>query len=139
MGRKSSKEDNSSRKSPRSNDEHGQGKHLSRIQRLQSFENDNALGSSHRGILSLYGVHWEDQEPMDPTIDIHYIAGLQNFWLDPNMAAFNDVVSPRIFDNVFYQNILKGLGFLAFDQILYTDAQIICLVETYTSNQNYFF
>lgn len=83
------------------------------------------------------------KEPMDPTIDPNYAVGLQNVCpqqnLDPNMAAFNDVLSPRTFDNVFYQNLPKGLGLLASDQILYSDARTRGLVETYASNQDAFF
>lgn len=34
------------------------------------------------------------------------------------MAAFNDVMTPGIFDNVYYLNLQRALGLLASDQAL---------------------
>nr|CAB3451717.1 unnamed protein product [Digitaria exilis] len=41
--------------------------------------------------------------------------------VDPRIAVTMDVVTPRVFDNQYYNNLQVGLGLLASDQLLYTD------------------
>eukprot|EP01018_Ginkgo_biloba_P007562 Gb_11098 [translate_table: standard] len=81
--------------------------------------------------------------PIDPTMNFQYAKGLQQACprvnLDPTIVAFNDVNSPRKFDNGFYRNLPNGLGLLASDQILYTDLRSRGLVQAYATNQAAFF
>ncbi|GLJ26737.1 hypothetical protein SUGI_0520970 [Cryptomeria japonica] len=84
-----------------------------------------------------------NDNPTEQTIDSEYAQGLQKVCpkqnTDPNMAAFNDVLSPNKFDNVFYQSLSKQLGLLASDQILYTDPRTRGVVNYYASSEGAFF
>lgn len=55
------------------------------------------------------------------------------------MSAFNDVITPGKFDNVYYQNLKRGLGLLSSDNALVKDSRTRPLVELYSTNQAAFF
>lgn len=80
---------------------------------------------------------------VDPTMNFQYAMGLRQACprknLDPTIVTFNDVNSPRRFDNGFYINLPRGLGLLASDQLLYSDPRSRSLVELYASNEGAFF
>ncbi|KAG2307704.1 hypothetical protein Bca52824_027452 [Brassica carinata] len=44
-----------------------------------------------------------------------------NYRNDPTISVFNDVMTPNKFDNMYFQNIPKGLGLLESDHGLYSD------------------
>ncbi|KAG6474562.1 peroxidase 31-like [Zingiber officinale] len=79
----------------------------------------------------------------DPTMNSKYAEELQsacaNYQEDPTIAAFNDVMTPGKFDNMYYQNVLRGLGLLASDAALAADKRTRPLVELYAANQTAFF
>ncbi|CAN0857494.1 Peroxidase 63 [Linum grandiflorum] len=58
---------------------------------------------------------------------------------DPSISVFNDIMSPGKFDNVYYQNLPKGLGLLASDHGLVKDDRTRPFVEMYARDQNKFF
>ncbi|MCE0481666.1 hypothetical protein HAX54_039596 [Datura stramonium] len=41
-----------------------------------------------------------------------------NYQKDPTISVFNDVMSPNKFDNMYYQNLPKGLGLLSSDRAM---------------------
>ncbi|KAL6644473.1 hypothetical protein ACP70R_016081 [Stipagrostis hirtigluma subsp. patula] len=57
----------------------------------------------------------------------------------PTMAVNMDPVSPVTFDNLYYTNLVKGLGLFTSDQVLYTDEVTQPIVEKYAANQTAFF
>ncbi|OVA10712.1 Plant peroxidase [Macleaya cordata] len=59
--------------------------------------------------------------------------------LDPTVVAFNDVSTPAIFDNAYYQNLQKGLGLLETDQKLFTDPITRGYVDSMANDQHIFF
>ncbi|CAI0386481.1 unnamed protein product [Linum tenue] len=63
----------------------------------------------------------------------------ENYTKDPTMSAFNDVMTPGKFDNVYYQNLEKGLGLLASDQAMAADQRTKPFVELYARNETAFF
>ncbi|XP_058112141.1 peroxidase 31-like [Magnolia sinica] len=79
----------------------------------------------------------------DPSLDPRFAQGLQNacttYQKDPSMSVFNDIISPGKFDNIFFQNLPKGLALLASDQGLVADARTKPFVEMYAANQTAFF
>lgn len=79
----------------------------------------------------------------DPMMHPKLVQGLrsvcQNYTKDSSMAAFNDVRSPGKFDNVYYQNVMKGLGLLTSDSILAVDPRTKPIVELYANDQQAFF
>ncbi|KAK8935319.1 Peroxidase 65 [Platanthera zijinensis] len=79
----------------------------------------------------------------DPTMNPRFAEALQkacvNYLKDPTIATFNDIMTPGRFDNMYYQNLLKGLGLLATDQKLLEDPRTAPLVKLYAANQTAFF
>ncbi|CAI0549591.1 unnamed protein product [Linum tenue] len=55
------------------------------------------------------------------------------------MSAFLDLYTPGKFDNMYYQNLLKGLGLLSTDQMMAEDPRTRPFVERYAANQTAFF
>ncbi|GJN00198.1 hypothetical protein PR202_ga17612 [Eleusine coracana subsp. coracana] len=72
-----------------------------------------------------------------------YAKGLQdackNYLRDPTIAAFNDVMTPGKFDNMYFVNLQRGLGLLSTDQELWTDARTRPFVQRYADNETAFF
>ncbi|WCJ20907.1 Peroxidase superfamily protein [Euphorbia peplus] len=63
----------------------------------------------------------------------------QNYPKDPTVSVFNDIMTPNKFDNVYFQNLPKGLGLLESDHGLYNDARSRGFVEMYGNDQDRFF
>ncbi|XP_078443540.1 peroxidase 41-like [Wolffia australiana] len=57
----------------------------------------------------------------------------------PTLAVFNDVVTPSKFDNMYYRNLMRGMGLLATDQALAEDRRTRRYVRRYAGNQTAFF
>ncbi|CAI0549593.1 unnamed protein product [Linum tenue] len=64
---------------------------------------------------------------------------LNDYTKDPTMSAFLDLYTPGKFDNMYYQNLLKGLGLLSTDQMMAEDPRTRPFVERYAANQTAFF
>lgn len=79
----------------------------------------------------------------DPTINNTYAEQLRqacpNVNLDPTVVAFNDVSTPKKFDNVYFNNLQQGLGLLASDQILWTDPRTQSVVSHLALSETNFF
>ncbi|KAL4379063.1 hypothetical protein GQ457_02G020020 [Hibiscus cannabinus] len=58
---------------------------------------------------------------------------------DPTLSVFNDIMSPNKFDNLYFQNLPKGLGLLESDHALYNDPRTKPFVDLYAKDQNNFF
>ncbi|KAB2075637.1 hypothetical protein ES319_A07G236400v1 [Gossypium barbadense] len=58
---------------------------------------------------------------------------------NPTLSVFNDIMTPNKFDNLYYQNLPKGLGLLESDHGLYGDPRTKPFVELYARDQNKFF
>ncbi|KAK8497450.1 hypothetical protein V6N12_016974 [Hibiscus sabdariffa] len=58
---------------------------------------------------------------------------------NPTLSVFNDIMTPNKFDNLYYQNLPKGLGLLESDHGLYNDPRTRPFVELYAKDQNKFF
>ncbi|KAI4379709.1 hypothetical protein MLD38_005971 [Melastoma candidum] len=79
----------------------------------------------------------------DPAMNPTYVAGLsklcENYTTDDAMAAFNDVMTPGKFDNMYYRNLPRGLGLLSVDQMLVGDSRTRPYVIQYANDQKAFF
>lgn len=58
---------------------------------------------------------------------------------NPTLSVFNDIMTPNKFDNVYFQNLPKGLGVLKSDHGLYSDNRTRPFVEKFGADQNEFF
>lgn len=78
----------------------------------------------------------------DPALSPKYAEALKklcaNYTQDASMTAFNDVITPNKFDNMYYQNLQKGLGLLPVDQALAVDERTKPFVHLYASNDTAF-
>ncbi|EFJ11812.1 hypothetical protein SELMODRAFT_125631 [Selaginella moellendorffii] len=78
----------------------------------------------------------------DPAMDPNFAKDLRLTCpqsVDPRVVANNDVTTPAKFDNVYYQNAVRGVTVLASDQILHSDARTRGLVTAYAGQQGAFF
>ncbi|KAL6900727.1 hypothetical protein ACP4OV_005403 [Aristida adscensionis] len=57
----------------------------------------------------------------------------------PTIAVNMDPVSPVTFDNVYFSNLVNGLGLFTSDQVLYTDKATRPIVKQFADNQKAFF
>ncbi|ESQ32660.1 hypothetical protein EUTSA_v10004596mg [Eutrema salsugineum] len=62
-----------------------------------------------------------------------------NYPKDPTISVFNDIMTPNKFDNMYFQNIPKGLGVLESDHGLYSDPRTRPFVDLYARDQDRFF
>ncbi|KAK6781505.1 hypothetical protein RDI58_019301 [Solanum bulbocastanum] len=74
----------------------------------------------------------------DPTMNPILVERLRkmcaNYTSNNDMSAFLDVISPGNFDNVLFKNLMKGIGVLGSDQLLYSDPRTKPFVELYANN-----
>ncbi|KAL0922253.1 hypothetical protein M5K25_006224 [Dendrobium thyrsiflorum] len=105
----------------------------------------HTVGFSHCSEYADRIFHFNNGGPFayDPTMNPRFAQALQkacaNYLRDPTIATFNDIMTPGKFDNLYYQNLLKGLGLLATDQKIAADPRTAPLVKLYAENQTAFF
>ncbi|KAI9152939.1 hypothetical protein LWI28_003303 [Acer negundo] len=72
-----------------------------------------------------------------------FAQGLQracgDYQKNPTLSVFNDIMTPNKFDNLYYQNLPKGLGLLESDHGLNSDLRTQRFVDMYARDQNLFF
>ncbi|XP_010254924.1 PREDICTED: peroxidase 31-like [Nelumbo nucifera] len=103
----------------------------------------HTIGFSHCKEFAGRIYNYSTTSPYDPSINPRYAEGLRracaNYQRDPTMSAFNDVMTPNKFDNMYYQNLQRGLGLLQSDNTLVVDARTRPYVQAYATNQTAFF
>ncbi|KAM0941792.1 putative peroxidase [Dioscorea sansibarensis] len=91
----------------------------------------------------IYSFNGGPHDHYDPSLNPRYAQALQkacaNYQRDPTIATFNDVMTPGKFDNMYFQNLARGLGLLASDQALLSDSRTSPFVRLYAANQTAFF
>ncbi|CAK8533676.1 unnamed protein product [Lathyrus sativus] len=63
----------------------------------------------------------------------------RDYQKNPTLSIFNDVMTPNKFDNVYFQNLPKGLGVLKSDHGLFSDPLTKPFVETFAADEDRFF
>lgn len=76
---------------------------------------------------------------MNPSYAKGLQAACKEYQKDPTIAAFNDVMTPGKFDNMYYVNIERGLGLLSTDEDMWSDLRTRPFVERYAANNTAFF
>ncbi|CAI0549594.1 unnamed protein product [Linum tenue] len=103
----------------------------------------HTLGFAHCSEFADRLYHYDKSTPTDPDMNPKYAEALKkfcsNYTKDPTMSAFLDLYTPGKFDNMYYQNLLKGLGLLSTDQMMAEDPRTRPFVERYAANQTAFF
>ncbi|XP_076926177.1 peroxidase 55-like, partial [Bidens hawaiensis] len=84
----------------------------------------HTLGFSHCNRFSNRLYSFSPSSKVDPSLDPTYAQQLMDSCpqnVDPSIAINMDPVTPRTFDNVYYQNLVGGKGLFMSDQVLFTD------------------
>ncbi|OEL28197.1 Peroxidase 31 [Dichanthelium oligosanthes] len=79
----------------------------------------------------------------DPRLNPEFARALQRscagYRTDPTVSIFNDIVTPRDFDEAYYKNLPRGLGLLASDAALWEYPPTRVFAERYAGNRTAFF
>ncbi|KAG5614579.1 hypothetical protein H5410_014403 [Solanum commersonii] len=97
----------------------------------------HTLGFSHCDQFSNRIFNFSPKNPVDPSLNKTYAAQLQQMCpknVDPRIAINMDPITPRAFDNVYFQNLQKGMGLFTSDQVLFTDQRSKGTVDLWASN-----
>lgn len=84
----------------------------------------HTLGFSHCDRFADRIYSFSPSSRIDPSMDPDYAQQLMQSCprnVDPQIAINMDPVTPRTFDNMYYQNLVAGKGMFTSDQVLFTD------------------
>lgn len=113
------------------------------VQELVALIGAHTIGFSHCNQFSDRIFNYSKQSESDPSYYPKYAEALKklcaNYKKDNSLSAFNDVMTPGKFDNMYYQNLKRGLALLDSDQAMAVDNRTKGFVELYASNQGAFF
>ncbi|KAA8540863.1 hypothetical protein F0562_024826 [Nyssa sinensis] len=103
----------------------------------------HTIGFSHCKEFSSRLFNYSKTSDYDPGFNPKFAEALrkvcQNYQKNPAMSAFNDVMTPSKFDNMYFLNLQRGLGILASDHALIVDPNTKPIVELFAKNQTAFF
>ncbi|KAI4314273.1 hypothetical protein L6164_027198 [Bauhinia variegata] len=113
------------------------------VQEMVALVGAHTIGFSHCKEFADRLFNFSKTSDYDPAYNPEYAKGLrilcENYTEYPTMAAFNDVITPRKFDNMYYKNLQRGYGLLASDSALVADERTKPFVDMYAANQSLFF
>ncbi|KAI5068846.1 hypothetical protein GOP47_0017191, partial [Adiantum capillus-veneris] len=78
----------------------------------------------------------------DPTMDPAYAAQLVQRCpasANTNTLIVNDLKTPTVFDNAYYQNVQAGYGLFHSDAVLLSDSRTAALLRSFGASQDAFF
>ncbi|KAF8040515.1 hypothetical protein BT93_B2671 [Corymbia citriodora subsp. variegata] len=112
-------------------------------QEMVALMGAHTIGFTHCKEFSQRLYNFSKKSATDPALYPKYAEGLrklcENYTKDPTMSAYNDVMTPNKFDNMYYRNIQRGLALLASDQVMAVDKRTKPYVDLYAANQTAFF
>ncbi|KVI02436.1 hypothetical protein Ccrd_019198 [Cynara cardunculus var. scolymus] len=113
------------------------------VQEMVALSGAHTIGLSHCKEFSSEIYNYSRTSEFDPSFNRRYAEGLRSACVDyhknPSLSVFNDVMTPRNFDNAYYQNLPRGLGVLKSDRALVMDQRTKPYVELYAKDQKAFF
>ncbi|GAB4854809.1 Peroxidase 63 [Ancistrocladus abbreviatus] len=113
------------------------------VQEMVALSGAHTIGFSHCKEFSHGIYNYSRSQPFDPSYNPRLAQALQNacagYQSNPTLSVFNDVMTPNKFDNMYFQNLPKGLGVLDSDHGLANDPRTRPFVEMYGRDQNAFF
>ncbi|KAL2240487.1 peroxidase 31 [Sesamum indicum] len=113
------------------------------VQEMMALYGAHTIGFSHCKEFSSILYNYSRTMESDPAYYPEFAASLRKACADyqknPTLSVFNDVMTPNKFDNMYYNNVKKGLGLLSSDHALSSDARTRGYVELYSRDQNAFF
>lgn len=108
---------------------------------LLYFAGAHTVGFSHCTKFANRIYNFSRELGVDPTLNKTYAAKLQEVCprnASDFVAITMDPNTPMKFDNVYYQNLLKGQGLFKSDQILFTDLRSRPTVNAWATNSQAF-
>lgn len=113
------------------------------VQEMVALTGAHTVGFSHCKEFANRLYSYSKNTPTDPSYNPKYAAALktvcQNYEKVPAMSAFNDAMTPSKFDNMYYQNLKRGMGLLATDDGMLKHPRTRPFVLLYAANQTAFF
>ncbi|MED6110927.1 Peroxidase 63 [Stylosanthes scabra] len=113
------------------------------IEEMVALTGAHTIGFSHCNQISKDLYNYSKFSEYDPQYNPRYAQGLQkacsDYQKNPTLSVFNDVMTPNKFDNVYFQNLPKGLGVLKSDRGLFGDPRTRPFVEKFAADESKFF
>lgn len=113
------------------------------VQEMVALSGGRTIGFSNCKEFSDRLFNFSKTTPTDPEIHPKLAEALKKTCADyqknPGMSAFSDATTPGKFDNMYYRNLLRGMGLLASDQALAKDPRTKKFVELYAGDEAAFF
>ncbi|KAG8048069.1 hypothetical protein GUJ93_ZPchr0008g14193 [Zizania palustris] len=109
---------------------------------LVALSGAHTVGFAHCTRFTNRLYNHSSDEATDPSMDRNYATQLMEACprnVGPTIAVNMDPVSPITFDNIYYANLVGGLGLFTSDQVLYTDKASRAIVKEFAANQTAFF
>ncbi|GLT86386.1 hypothetical protein SLE2022_045280 [Rubroshorea leprosula] len=113
------------------------------IQETVALMGAHTIGFSHCKEFGDRLFNFSKTSETDPAYDPAFATGLKklcaNYTTNLELAAFNDVITPGKFDNMYFKNLQRGLGLLKVDNDLVVDKRTKPFVDLYAADQKAFF
>ncbi|XP_071738993.1 peroxidase 31-like [Rutidosis leptorrhynchoides] len=113
------------------------------VQEMVALTGAHTIGFTHCNEISNDIYNYRNTSGFDPSYNPRYASGLRHACADykknPSLSVFNDIMTPRDFDNSYYKNLPKGLGVLRSDRAMMMDRRTRPFVELYARDQKAFF
>ncbi|KAG2301479.1 hypothetical protein Bca52824_030130 [Brassica carinata] len=107
------------------------------VREMVALSGAHSIGFSH--CKEFIGRVARNSTGYNPRFAVALRRACSNYPRDPTLSVFNDISTPNKFDNMYYQNIPKGLGLLESDHGLYSDPRTRPFVDLYARDQDRFF
>ncbi|XP_041008418.1 peroxidase 63-like [Juglans microcarpa x Juglans regia] len=109
------------------------------IQETVALCGAHTIGFSHCKEFSSGIYNYSEYSQYNPRFARELQKACAEYQKNPTLSVFNDIMTPNKFDNMYFQNLPKGLGLLRSDHGLYSDSRTRPFVEMYAADQNNFF
>ncbi|GLU03042.1 hypothetical protein SLE2022_202610 [Rubroshorea leprosula] len=113
------------------------------IQEMVALMGAHTIGFSHCSQFADRLFNFSKTTETDPAFDPDFARALKklcgNYTSNPQIAAFNDVITPGKFDNMYFKNLRRGLGLLKQDHDIFVDLRTKPFVDLYAVDQKAFF
>lgn len=113
------------------------------VQEMVVLSGAHTIGFSHCKEFSSGIYNYSRTSQSDPSYNPRFAEGLRkacsDYQKNPTLSVFNDIMTPNKFDNMYFQNLPKGLGLLATDHAMAIDPRTRQLTDLYAKNQSAFF
>jgi peroxidase len=112
-------------------------------QEMVALAGAHTVGFSHCSEFAHRVYGYQTPPGHDPSLNPSFARALQSscagYERDPTLSIFNDIVTPRVFDELYFKNLPRGLGLLASDAALWEYAPTRVFVQRYADNRTAFF